>query len=326
MNQDSFIEERKHNWNNLDALLLRIKKSGIKSFKGDDIKQLGSLYRKTCSDLSYARSHAYSQELIKYLNQLARRAYGLIYLSDKERKSAVLSFLIWDFPKSIRTNFRFIALAIALFILGTLIGFIINHMDSSFASMVVPPQIQEAWQKQDRPDLDPSFFPQLTSMYWTHNFRVGIYSFVGGILLGLGSLWLLFYNGIIFGVVTSMVVDAHYVEPFFSFVLPHSFVELMAIFICGGAGFIIAWAIISPGDLSRIDSLNLRGKEALNLVLGTIPLFLVAGIIESSFSRLQIHIGFKILFTLATIIITYFYFTYDAEKKKKNTRKYQSYT
>lgn len=319
MNQDVFIEEKREKWERLNDLLDQIRKDGIKSFTAQELQLMGSLYRKACSDLSYSRSKGFDPDLIRYLNQLARRAYGHIYLAESERRGVLWRFFVRDFPASVRNNFRYILLAIVLFSVGAGVGYVASHLDSSFARMVVPQEFLNIWENKERSDVAVSAFPVMASWYLTHNFQVGLYSFVSGILLGIGPLYLMLHNGLILGCLSSLVSRANYTEPFFSFVLAHSFVELMAIFICGGAGFMIAWALISPGDLSRSDALNRSGREAIKLVLGSIPLFLIAGIVESSFSRLNIHISYKIIFAIITIILMFLYFLYDPSKKNKRT-------
>ncbi len=332
MNQDVFIEEKKKNWENLDTLLRQIKQSGIKSFSTNEIRLLGSLYRKICSDLSYARSKNYNTELVRYLNQLTRKAYGLIYLTDdSERKWTIVQFFTHDFPISVRKHFRFILLAILLFLVGITAGYLWNSLDSRFASSVVPEQMLKPWNDKaeardvlNDDEIGGEFFPYMSSQYWTHNFRVGLNSFVLGIILGLGPLYFMFYNGLIFGALTSNMVQVNYHIPFFSFVLSHSFVELMAIFICGGAGFMIAWGLIHPGDLYRGDSINKWGREAVKLVLGTIPMFLIAGILESSVSRMNLPIIVKIGFALLSIILMILYFGYMPVEKSKMSYKFKS--
>ncbi|MCE1248409.1 MAG: stage II sporulation protein M [Firmicutes bacterium] len=317
MNQDVFTEEKRQNWKRLEEILSQIKVHGIKSFTADELKVFGSLYRKTCSDLSYARSHNYNPELLRYLNQLARNAYGMIYLSQAKTKGVIWKFLAHDFPALSRKYFVFIAISALLFVISCAAGYLLNQYDSGFVRLVVPPQILDGWDSKETVDLDPAMVPAMSSFYWTHNFGVGMQAFVYGITLGIGPLYMMIDNGLVFGALSSMVLQSNHHEPFFSFVISHSPIELMAIFICGAAGFMIGWALISPGELYRSDSLNKTGKEALLLVLGTIPMFLLAGIIESSISRLAIPIGYKIAFSLSTIAAMIFYFSYDGEKKKK---------
>ena len=282
MNQDTFTEERKEKWQALDTFLKKAEGDGIKNFSADEIKLLGSLYRKVCSDLSYARSKKYSLSLIRYLNHLARRAYGLIYLEDREKEGRIINFFIKVFPELFRQNIAFINAAIIIFIISFLTGYLWDAADPRFARSIVPLEILEIWDgRTEGVPLSATAFPVMSSWYLTHNFKVGIMAFVLGIFMGIGTLYLLVHNGLITGALFSLVARSGNFNELFSFVISHVFIELLAIFICAGAGFMVARALIYPGDFYVSDALNYYGKPAVSLVLGTIPLFLLAGIIES---------------------------------------------
>jgi uncharacterized membrane protein SpoIIM required for sporulation len=322
MNQDAFIEEKSKSWKQFRELLDRTATGqGIKEFTEDEVHLLGSLYRKTCSDLSYARSRKYEQDLIRYLNQLARRGYGVIYLVEQRKKGELLKFFTRDFPELSRVNFRYILATFIIFSLAACAGYIADRIDARYTRMLVPQQFLDIWDTAERAESRDSFeasaFPIMSSHYLVNNFKVGINAFVLGITLGLGTLFIIVYNGVIFGAIASLVVRSGYHVSFFSFVMPHVFIEIMAIFICGGAGFMITRAMLAPGDLSIKDSLNVHGKDAVKLLMGTIPMFLLAAIIEASFSRMHMPLEFKALFGLLTVLLMYYYFTRNNEKTRK---------
>jgi uncharacterized membrane protein SpoIIM required for sporulation len=322
MNQDVFIEEKNKSWEKLKTLLDRAGKgSGIKEFSDDEVHLLGSLYRRVCSDLSYARSKGYEQDLIRYLNQLARKGYGVIYLVEQGKQGKLLNFFTRDFPGLFRENFKYIIFALLLFSFAACIGFFADQVDHRYTNMLVPRQFLEIWDRADRSESRDSFqtneFPMMSSWYLVNNFKVGVNAFVMGITLGLGTFYILVFNGIILGAISSLVIRSNYHISFFSFVMPHVFIEIMAIFICGGAGFMIARAMIAPGELTIKDSLNVYGKDAVRLVMGTFPMYLLAGIIEASFSRMYMPLEFKVLFGLFTLLMMYFYFNWNIDKKRK---------
>jgi uncharacterized membrane protein SpoIIM required for sporulation len=323
MNQDAFVEERKGRWEALTSLLKRARGGGIRSFAAEEVRLLGSLYRKTGSDLSYARARGYDRELLKYLNQLARSAYGIIYLREKDARGSLLRFFLQDYPALFRENARYILAAFVLFFLSGLAGFAGGIADPGFARWVAPAQFLEMWDRSekdtagaDREVGSSAAFPMMSSWYLVNNFKVGLTSFAGGILLGLGTFYLIAYNGLIFGAIMALVVKSNHHAAFLSFVFPHSFIELLAIFICGGAGFMIARAIVLPGDLPVRDALGRYGRKAALLAVGTAPLFLLAGIIEASYSRVKVPFAFKAAFGLATVILLYRYFLGDPARAK----------
>lgn len=325
MNQDDFTQSRQERWDALKALLRRAKKHGIKSFSADEVRTLGNLYRKTTSDLSYAKSKKYDCDLIRYLNQIIARAYGMIYLKKSNPRRSIVEFFAREFPALVRENFNYVAFTITLFIITALVGYAGGMIDARFARAVTPKQFLEIWDRPDKnaaqsaSETDPGAFPLLSSWYLVNNFKVGINSFVTGILLGIGTLWLISYNGLIFGTIMSLVAQSNYQDQFLSFIMPHAPIELMAIFICGGAGFMIARAIIAPGDMYIGDALNFYGRKAVKMAVGTVILFLAAGIIEASYSRMAIPFIFKMIFSIGTVALMawYFYLGYKPEKKRK---------
>ncbi len=103
-------------------------------------------------------------------------------------------------------------------------------------------------------------------------------------MLGLGTLYVLAANGASFGAIIALTYRAGFGNDLLGFVVGHGVIELSCIFIAGGAGLLIGTALLMPGDLSRGDALKSRGMEAVRLVVGCIPLLVVAGIIEGFIS------------------------------------------
>ncbi len=320
MNQDEFVSRKKEGWEALASLSRRAGRGGLKRFTAGEIRLLGSLYRRVSSDLSYARSKKYAPDLIRYLNQVVRQAYGVIYLSRKESRGRLWDFFARDYPALVRKYFPYVAVAMILFFVPSALGFFWGMADSRFSRWVVPRQFLDIWDNAGghSGDDDLSAFPAMSGWYLVHNFRVGLYSFVTGIFLGLGTFYMISYNGLILGAVLALVVQGNSLDPFANFILSHCFLELFAIFICGGAGFLVGRAVISPGDETRAGALNRWGKDAVRLAVGTAPLFLLAGIMEASYSRLAIPTLFKAVMGGATILLMMAYFSlgYDTLRNK----------
>ena len=132
----------------------------------------------------------------------------------------------------------------------------------------------------------------------THNTGVGISAFASGILI-VGPIIALFQNGLMMGALIAVVQPTHHLVSMWSGILPHGVCELSGIFICGGAGMLIAWSIIVPGRLSRREALVENGREACQMMVGTVPLFIIAGILEGNVSHSSLSHAGK--FTLAAV-------------------------
>jgi uncharacterized membrane protein SpoIIM required for sporulation len=110
---------------------------------------------------------------------------------------------------------------------------------------------------------------------------------------GLGTLYLMVLNGLMVGTLAGLCYTHGLSVPFWSFVLPHGVIELTAIFIAGGAGFLLGVALLFPGDLPIKDALHKRERQAGRLILGCVPLLVIAGFVEAFFSPLHVDAGLK---------------------------------
>src|SRR2546425_12527604 len=146
--------------------------------------------------------------------------------------------------------------------------------------------------------------PQASSAIMTNNMSVSFMTFATGITAGIGTLWFLFFNGLMLGVIGTACGFYQMSGQLWSFVAPHGVLELPAIFIAGGAGLRLAQALLFPGVLSRWDSLALGGGEAVRLLVGVIPMLIVAGLIEAFFSPSSTPMAMK--FVAAAALFTCF--------------------
>lgn len=287
MNVQRWIARRESNWKRLDELLRQVEKKGIKALRSSEIKELASLYRSAAADLARARTQQVSQIIIQSLQSLTTRSYNQIYQGSRRQEwQAVLEFYRWGFPAAIQRNFGCIALATVLFLFGGIVAWWYAWQDPTFLSLVVPDYLIKKVQ-EDRQLWMGSIVgvePLASSSIMTNNISVSFAAVSGGITAGLYTTFLLVYNGLSIGAVATLVGQNNLAYPFWAFVFPHGALELPAIFFAGGAGFLIARAIVFPGKYKRGDALKVYGAQAAQLVLGIVPMLVVAGIIEGFFS------------------------------------------
>jgi len=145
--------------------------------------------------------------------------------------------------------------------------------------------------------------PLASSAIMTNNMSVGFTTFALGITAGLGTIYMMAFNGLLIGVIGMACHLAGMSLQLWSFVAPHGVLELPAIFIAGGSGFRIAQGLLFPGVLPRRDSLAKAGTEAVQLLLGTIPILIVAGTIEAFVSPTALPIPLKFAMAAALFIL-----------------------
>jgi uncharacterized membrane protein SpoIIM required for sporulation len=149
--------------------------------------------------------------------------------------------------------------------------------------------------------------PLASSAILTNNISVAFSTFALGITAGIGTVWMMLLNGLMMGVVAVACWREGMNLPLWSFVAAHGVLELPAIFIAGGAGIGIAKGLLFPGSLPRRESLVRAGARSVRLVLGTIPMLLIAGVVEGFVSPTDLPYQLKFLLAgaLGTLLVLY---------------------
>ena len=293
-----FVEERRSDWERLDQLL-RAGGRGLGRLGKVDLRELGALYRQASSDLARAQAAAADPELVEYLTTLVVRGHGIIYRPERARLSRVWAFFAREFPQLVRQEWRPLLLAVLLDVVPVLWCYLMANLDPQFVEAVAPPGMRERLEKGElwvyRGNL---IKPLASSNLITHNLGVMFTFFALGLTFGVGTFVALVYNGIHFGTIAVVVGQTKMAPEFWAFVAPHGALEIPASYIAGGAGLILGAALLFPGDLMRKDALAARGRVAVKLVLGCVPLIVIAGILEAFFSPLlpgALPLGTKVL-------------------------------
>jgi uncharacterized membrane protein SpoIIM required for sporulation len=284
MDLERFIQERDTDWKRLDALLQRAGRS-LGGLGKDDLRDLGALYRQTASDLARAQAAAVDADLIEYLTGLVVRGHGAIYRREPARLGHAWAFVSRTFPQLVRQEWRPILLAVLLALIPGVWCYVLAELDPQFLEAVTPPGLRERLDKGELwvYRINP-IKPLASSAIMTNNLTVTFTFFALGMTFGIGTGWGLINNGIHFATTAAVVGQTQMAQEFWAFVAPHGALELPAIFIGGGAGLILGAALLFPGDLRRRDALAERGRVAVLLVLGCVPILVIAGIIEAFFS------------------------------------------
>lgn len=310
MDLTQFVQEHRSDWERLDRL---VKQAGraLGRLGKVDLRELGALYRQASSDLARAQAARADAELVGYLNDLVVRAHGVIYRPEQTRLKALGAFFGREFPALVRQEWRPILLALLADVLPALWCVLMANLDPGFIQAVSPPGLREhldsgeLWVYRINP-----IKPLASSFIMTNNIAVTFTFFALGIAFGAGTLWGLVYNGIHFGSIAVLVNQTRMAPEFWGFLVPHGVLEIPAIYIGGGAGFILGAALLFPGDLTRKDALVVRGRVAVKLVLGCVPILVIAGIIEAFFSPLppgSMPIGAKFLVGAALFALLLLY-------------------
>jgi len=303
-----WLEKRKPNWSRLEDLLARTKGRGVGALDHKDLQELGLLYRQTASDLAIAREDITSSQLTAYLNSLLGRAHNLIYMGNKPKVAGIVRFYSETYPRIFRELWPQTLLAFTIFAVTGFAAFILTMRDPTFAHRLLGTRMMETIEKREMwTHSIVTIKPLAASSIMTNNLSVAFATFAFGITAGIGTVWMMVLNGLLIGVIGAATWQAGMAGQLWTFVVPHGVLELPAIFIAGGAGFEIARGMLFPGLLPRRESLARAGGRAAQLLLGTIPMLIVAGVIEGFLSPSETAAPLKFLFgaVMFAALVTY---------------------
>ena len=317
-----FVNERKSNWQRLEELLAKTDGvNGLRALPRAEVRELGELYRRAATDLAVARAESRDAKLVNYLNSLVIRTHGKVYRAEGQGVNLIWKFFAEDFPRTFRKNWQFIAIATGIELLFAVFAFVLVFNDLSFAEVIGVEEIRYMAESNTQWWLSANQANQVTSAFlFTHNIRVSILAFALGAFFCIGSFYILAINGLHFGGVLGAcyAVDPNFGNALMTFVIGHGVIETFCIYIAGGAGMMIGYAIINPGNLTRADALKKKGLEAARLVIGCAAILVLAGIIEGFLSPSSLPAWVKYLTGISTGIAMIAYLVLVGRRRNIN--------
>lgn len=308
-----FIDERKDNWQRLEDLLEMLRGTSLRGLSKIEVREFGALYRRAATDLAIARAETRDPKLVNYLNSLVIRAHGKIYRAEGDGVGIIRKFFSRDFPRAVRGSSRYSFIAFAVFMVFGALSFVLSLNDPDFGITIGLDDIRMAAETNTRWWLSLNDANQIgSSRILTNNIQVAFLAFAFGAFFGVGTLYILLVNGVSIGGVLGVCyrVNPAFGTDLVTFMVAHGVLELSAIFISGGAGMMIGYSLINPGDLSRAQALKKAGSEAAKVVIGCACVLFVAGLIEGFLSPSSMPAGVKYGTGILTglILFSYLYF------------------
>ncbi|HEY5196803.1 MAG TPA: stage II sporulation protein M [Solirubrobacteraceae bacterium] len=290
MTLDTFLTTREPDWQRLGDGLRRA--GGRPERLGPaGALELGALYRSAAADLALARRRFPGESVIARLEVLVRDGRQAVY-GRGVRRPALLELLRTGYWREVRRSPGALALAWIATIVPGLLACAWAIADPGAAIGLVPAAFRGAAGPTVRhAHLSLGGSSALASEIFTNNIRVSLVAFAGGLTLGLGTIAVVAYNGVLVGALAGLTIDNGNFSTFVRYVAPHGLLELSCIAVSAAAGLRVAWSVIDPGPYGRLESLGRESREAVVLVLGTAACLVVAGLTEGFLTPRGVSLG-----------------------------------
>lgn len=331
INLDLFVKNERKYWKELEEILDKISVDPYTKFNLKQTKRFHYLFQRTAADLGEIKTFSGLLEMSQYLETLVAKAYAEIHgvVEKSERRFSVSKWFFVTFPRTFRKHIRAFMLALIVTLLGCLFGGGVMFIHPEAKTVLLPfehlagnPADRVAKEEKGTLDRIKGHHSSFSSFLITHNTRMAILVFALGITWGIGTIIVLFYNGVILGAVTVDYIMAGKTIFLAGWLLPHGVVEIPAFIIAGQAGLLIAGTLIQQNSRLQL-SLRFRkiAPTLVTLIGGGAVLLVWAGIIESFLSQFHqpiIPYLLKIMFGLLEFALLILFLWKSGSKEKIN--------
>lgn len=284
MRQEAFERAHRDRWNRFERALAGEPDDALEPF------DLPADYRRLCADLALARSRGFSASLVERLNALVLGGHQRLY-GQRVGRLQPIGFLARTFPRAVRAQGRALLATALLFFGPMVLVFALDLRDPDLVYHVMSSERVAEFEAMYDPEAEHFGTPRGTvgdfaafAFYTSNNIGVALRTFAWGVFGGVGSLFLVVFNGIVIGIVAGHLTVAGNGAPFFSFIVGHAPLELTAILLAGVTGLRLGWSIVSPGLRSRRAALREAARAMVPILYGMMAMLLLAAVVEAFWS------------------------------------------
>lgn len=302
----------------------------IENVKYEMPDQLADAYTELTADLAFAQTHYPRSRITIYLNNLASALHNEIYRNKREKWGRLITFWTQEVPDVMWKERRMLLLSFVIFMISVLVGVVSTLGDESFPRLILGDGYMDMTLENIAKGQPMGVYGQESeaNMFLSitlNNIMVSFNVFVSGVLTSFMSGILLFRNGIMIGCFDTFFYQHGLLGESLLATMLHGTLELSAIIVAGAAGLAIGNGWLFPGTYSRIVSFQRGAKRGMKIIVGTIPIFILAGFIESFITR---HTGLNdivrlsiILLSLAFVVFYFIYLPYKRNYLRNANRK-----
>ena len=314
MKEVTFIRQNISKWRGAEIV--------VETAGDSDATELADTYIDVTSDLAFAQTHYPESKITVYLNNLASALHNEIYRSDRYRWSRLLTFWTDEVPRTMWEARRELFLSFVIFVVSAFVGFLSQMLDPEFCRIIlgdgyVDMTLQNIAEGEPMAVYNGDPEDAMFGMITLNNVKVSFITFVLGVFTSLGTGFILFQNGVMLGSFQTFFAQHGLLWQSALAVWLHGTLEISAIIVAGAAGIAMGNGWLFPGTYPRLMSFRRGARRGLRIVIGTVPVFVLAGFIESFLTR---HTEWPDLLRLTIILsslafVTYYYIVLP---KKKN--------
>ncbi|MDX2245550.1 MAG: stage II sporulation protein M [Bacteroidia bacterium] len=308
MREPAFLRQNKDKWLEYERMLFDSDQGKM------DPDRLAELYIQLTDDLAYSRTFYPKSQTVRYLNGLAARTHLAIYKNKKEKRGRFLTFWTLELPLIYREAHRYMLYSMLIFTFTFLIGTFAAYTDEEFLRIVLSDEyVDMTLQNIHNGDpmgvyKDSPSFPMFVKIAY-NNIQVSFLAFVLGIFCSFGTIYILFKNGLMLGSFFMLFHTEGIIWEALPVIYIHGTLELSAIVIAGGAGFMLGNSILFPGTHTRAYSIQKAATAGVKIIVGLIPVFLLAAFLESYITRLtEMPLANKLIIIILSLAFVVWYY------------------
>jgi uncharacterized membrane protein SpoIIM required for sporulation len=317
MREAAFVKQNKVKWTTFESVLA--KKTEIKPDK------LCDLYIEITDHLSYAKTFYPNSNTQYFLNELASQAHRQIYKTKRESKNRLVRFWKTEFPTMFYKHHRELLIAFLVFGFFCAVGafsaanegdFVRSILGDNYVNMTLENIENNDPMAVYKEQGEFNMFLGIT----INNVKVALMAFIYGLLLGVGTLYILLNNGLMLGSFQYFFFEKGLGWESARTIWIHGTIEISVIIIAGCAGLVLANGLLFPGTFTRLESFKRGVINGLKIVVSTIPFFVIAGFLEGFVTRYTQMPDWLAIFiiTSSMALIIFYYIIYPIQIHKKN--------
>jgi uncharacterized membrane protein SpoIIM required for sporulation len=282
MREAAFHRQNAEKWKQFETLL--------KSRRSADPDQLADLYVHVTDDLSFARTFYPESRTTTYLNALAADIHQEIYRNKRERAGRIVAFWKHELPAIHYQHRRELLYSFIIFALAMVVGVVSAANDREFVRLILGDTYVNMTIDNIRRGEPMAVYGMMGELdmflaITFNNIRVAFYAFAMGLLLSVGTVWVLFQNGVMLGAFQYFFHEYDLLWTSILSVWIHGTLEISAIVVAGCAGLVMGNAFLFPGTYTRLDSFRRGAVRGVKIVVGLVPVFTLAGFLEAFVTR-----------------------------------------